>query len=95
MKLCASSQYFFESIFSELGVWMKEFGLPISFTSFEDDEAMIFWASVLIIFALTSIHLPLGASGIVTTHTISNLLSLCNSCKNGTAIGAHEKKTTL
>jgi hypothetical protein len=54
-----------------------------------------FSVSVFIMFALTSIHLPLGASGIVTTQTISNLLSLCSSCKNGTAIGAHEKNTTL
>jgi hypothetical protein len=52
-------------------------------------------AVFLIIFGFTSIHLPLGASGIVTTQTTSNLLSFCNSCKNGTQIGAHEKNTTL
>jgi hypothetical protein len=65
----------------EFGVWISEIQRSI--------------AVFLITFGFTSIHLPLGASGIVTTHTTSNLLSFCNSCKKGTQIGAPEKNITL
>jgi hypothetical protein len=80
-KFFTSNQYFLESKRTEFGVWTSEIQRSI--------------AVFLIIFGFTSIHLPLGASGIVTTQTTSNLLSPCNSCKNGTQICAHEKNTTL
>jgi len=52
-------------------------------------------ADILIGFSCIFIHLPAGASGIVTTHTISNLSSFAIASKKGIPIGALEKNTTL
>ncbi len=52
-------------------------------------------AASLITFDFTSNQRPDGLSGAVTTPTMSNLVSFAICSKNGTPIGAEEKKTTL
>jgi hypothetical protein len=85
LSRCANSFHSSDfSGFNLLGVTMSQcFNVSMSLVA------------VLIIFSHISNHLPAGLSHCVTTPTISNLLSLLNSCKKFTPIGADEKNTTL